>query len=50
MAHSKEQYKSPDILLEKAQTLDLLDKDFKPPFLNMLKMLTGGEERKIVAQ
>lgn len=36
MAHSKEQYKSPDTVPEEAQTLNLLDKDFKPSSLNML--------------
>lgn len=49
-AHSKKQYKSPDILLEKTQTLDLLGKDLKPAFLNMLKELKEWEERKIGPQ
>lgn len=44
MAHSNEK-KSPESAIEEAQALELLDNDFKPTVLNMLKKLKGNMDK-----
>lgn len=44
MAHSNEK-KSPESVIEEAQASELLDNDFKPAVLNMLKKLKENMNR-----